>query len=458
MQDFTPAFDMNCLHGNIRRFALKWLASFLVVLGTQSTWADDELQLALPGQPLSQTGQYGDEEKRALSGWYALSLKEGALIVEQAGTKVPSDFLHATGKRADQLLSGKPLRRPPKPNGFSVKTPANALVLMRIEKNIGGLRKLIPGQFPGSIAPDILREGWTATGEVAGRKWNFSVTHKKRPDGKLLAGSLEVIADPDFPNETRKVLLPPASGMAFTKQELLWLGDMNGDGEPDLLLRRAWVTGEVDFVLVVSREQPPRVNGVNWLTGEVDIVPVVSPMLATAYFNPDRPAAYFSSGVDPGSNAFEWHKDQPVPTPVKFISKGAFSIGEEEWIRLLPDRAALLPKVLADRQFKLNGETIRFTLEHLPRAKNETPSSTGNFIWGGSVLVKVTFRGKSQVLMQAEQPDSGQFSLSVGVVNGKAGVKIDHQPHYNNSFTRYWIFDETETRFRQLQSEQSQGC
>lgn len=55
-------------------------------------------------------------------------------------------------------------------------------------------------------------------------------------------------------------------------------------------------------------------------------------------------------------------------------------------------------------------------------------------------------------------PGSGQFSLSVGVVNGKAGVKIDHQPHYNNSFTRYWIFDETETRFRQLQSEQSQGC
>lgn len=423
---------MNYAHSRASIPIATWLLSLFLILGTQCARADDAwLQLALPGQPLSRTGQH---EKDTLSGWYALSLKEGVLVVKPAGSSIPSDILYVSGKRSDQLLAGKPLQRSAKPNGFSIKASADTLLLMRIEQNIGGARRLTSGQFPSSIAADILREGWTATGEVGGRKWNFSVTHKKRPDGKLLAGSLEILADPDFPNESRKVLLPRAGGMAFAKQELLWLGDLNGDGEPDLLLRRTWVTGEIDFVLVVS------------------------PMLATAYFDPDHPATYFSSGVEPDSNAFEWHKDQPVPAPVKFISKGTFSLGEEEWIRLLPDYTVSLPKVLADRQFKLNGEIIRFTLEHLPRAENETVSSAGNDMWGGSVLVKVSFRGKSQVLMQAGQPDSGKFSLSVGWLNGKPGVMINHQPHYNNSFIRYWLFDEAESRFRRMQSVQSQGC
>ncbi len=424
--------EMTYLLRSVRKSALKYLASLLVVLGAQSACADDaRLQLALPGQALSQPGQ---DEKASLSGWYALSLKDGALVVERASTPIPSDFFHVSGKRADQLFSGSPTRHLPKPYGLSVKTPVDTLVLIRIEQNTGGIRQLTPGKFPSSIAPDILREGWTATGEVAGRKWNFSVLHKKRPDGKLLAGSIEVIAEPDSATETKKVLLPPANGMAFTKQELLWLGDMNSDGVPDLLLRRTWVTGEVDFVLVVS------------------------PMLATAYFDPDRPATHFSSGVEPDDNTFAWHKTQPVPEPIQFVSKGSFSLGEEEWVHQLQDRAALMPKVLADRQFKLNGETIRFTLEHLPRIENATPSSTGTSEWDGSVLVKVTFRGKSQVLMQAQSPDSGQFSLSVGLVNGKAGVKIDYQPHYNNGFIRYWILDETQTHFRRLRSEHSQGC
>lgn len=418
---------------NFRMADLEWLVSLLLFLGMQSTWANEEwLQLALPGNPISPKVR---GHKDALSGWYAVSIKQGILTLEQATTAVPSDILHVTGKRANQLLAGKPLRRPATPNGVSLKTAEDTLVLMRIKKDSGGSRQLAPGTFPSSIAADILHEGWKAAGEVAGRKWNFSVTYKKRPDGKLLAGSLEVIGAPDDPNELRRVLVPRAGGMAFTKQELLWLGDMNNDGEPDLMLRRTWITGEVDFVLVVS------------------------PMLATAYVDPDRPATYFSSGVEPDSNEFKWHKYQPLPTQFNFIGKGTFSIWEEEWIRLHPDNhPPLQPKVLTDRQFNLNGETIRFTLEHLPRAEAEPISSSGEIVWGGSVVINVTFRGKSQVLMQTKQPDSGRFSLSVGLSNDKPAVRIDDQPHYNNEFTRYWIFDETEMRFRRLQTEQHQGC
>ncbi|SMC21091.1 hypothetical protein SAMN02745857_01114 [Andreprevotia lacus DSM 23236] len=422
---------MPYLHRHVLRATCCGL--LLATLAAQSSQAaDGSLQLALPGSTLAAAAQ---NDKHALTGWYALSITDGVLNVTPAESAVPSDTLQVSGKRADQLLAGKPLQRPPKPGGLTVKSPPDALLLLRVEQETGKAAPLPTGQFAGSVAPDTLREGWAASGELAGRTWHFAVAHKKRPDGKLLAGSLRVTATPDAPSAKPTLLLPPANGMAFARQELLWLGDMNNDGQPDALVRRTWVTGEADYVLVVS------------------------PMLATAYYDPDHPASYFSSGVEPGSNIMQWHKSRPVPGPIKFVGMGNFSLGDQAWRLLLPDAAAEpLPKVLTDRQFKLNGETIRVTLEHLPRTQNEAVSTTSDFSWDGSVLVRVTFRGKSQVLMQAAPPDDGQFALSVGLIDGKIGVKIEHQPHYNNSFTRYWLFDDTEAHFRRLQSEQAQGC
>ena len=74
------------------------------------------------------------------------------------------------------------------------------------------------------------------------------------------------------------------------------------------------------------------------------------------------------------------------------------------------------------------------------------------------MLVRESFRGKSQVLMQAQAPDEGGFALSVGLINGKPSVRVGYQPHYNNSITRYWMLDAGEGRFRRLRSEHSQGC
>jgi hypothetical protein len=394
--------------------------------------------LALPGDELNQSQH---EKKKKLSAkaseqrWYALSVKDGVLIVEQVTDTTESDLLSVSGKNADRLLEGKPVKLPQKPTGLSLKPPAGTLLLVRIENNNGGSQSLTSGQYPSSVTPDVLREGWTASSEIGGIKWKFYTRHEKRSDGKLLAGSLEILADPEMPNGASMVLLPQASGMAFAKQELLWLGDLNNDGQPDLLLKRTWVTGEIDFVLVIS------------------------PMLGSVYLDPDRPATYFSSGVSPEVNSFVWHKGQSKPEAINFVRQGSFSIGEDDWSSKLSHDALSLPIVLTDRQFKLNGETIRFTLEHLPRAEYQTKSSASrNIFWGGSVLVKVIFRGKTQVLMQAGQPDSGNFTLSVGLSGGKLSVMIDHQPHYNNGFTYYWIFDESESRFHRLRVAQSQGC
>lgn len=445
---------------------LKWLLLLCAFVGTQYALAEEErLELAYPGDELYQQGR---PKKTKLSAWVAdqrwsaLSVKDGVLFVEPVTATTESDLVSVSGKNADRLLEGKALRHPPKPTGISLKPPAETLVLVRIEPaNGGGSRGLTPGQYPSYVTPTVLREGWVASTEVDGQKWKFYTRHDKRPDGKLLAGSLEILADHEMPNGKSLVLVPQASGMAFAKQELLWLGDLNGDGEPDLLLKRTWVTGEIDFVLVVT------------------------PSLGLISHDPDQPVSYFSSGVEPESNGFAWNKNRPTPTAIKFIGQGRFSIGEEEWRKKLypnapplyqdsqppkkdaqanlesssPSEDSLtLPIMLADRQFKLNGETIRFTLEHLPRAGNQPRSSASQNMWGGSVMVKATFRGKSQVLMQAEAPDGGPFMLSVGLIDGEPGIRVDHQPHYNNSFSQYWVYDKAESRFRRLRIEHSQGC
>ena len=122
---------------------------------------------------------------------------------------------------------------------------------------------------------------------------------------------------------------------------------------------------------------------------------------------------------------------------------------------------------MTDSVLKLNGETVRVTLEHLPRVESNPnpesnamePSSQSNANnWDGSVLLRVTFRGKSQVLMQLQAPDGDDFIFTIGVSEGKPSIKVDYHPHYNNGFQRYWIYDDKEMRFRRVFTDHSQGC
>lgn len=436
------------------RNQIRWLLLLCALIGTPYARAEkDQIVLAYPGDELYQEAR---PKKTKLSTWLvdqrwsALSVNDGALIVEPVTTTIESDWVSVSGKEADRLLEGKTLKRPAKPKGISLKPPTGALVLVRIEPdNGGGSRGLTPGRYPSYVTPTVLREGWAVTTEVDGQKWKFYTRHEKRPDGKLLAGSLEILADHEMPNGKSTVMVPQAGGAAFLKQELLWLGDLNDDGEPDLLLRRTLLTGEIEFVLVVT------------------------PSVGYVSHDPDQPASYFSSGVEPESNGFTWNRKWPIPTAIKFVSQGRFSIGEEEWRKKLDPGASspneetrpqekkpqtnwellsrdessmAIPILLTDRLFKLNGETIRFTLEHLPR------------VGGGRVLVKTFFRGKSQILMEAEAPDGGPFVLSVGLIDGGPGIRVDHQPHYNNSFSQYWVYEKAESRFRRHRIVHSQGC
>ncbi len=428
-----------------------------LVCPSYSAWAySAQLQLALPGQVVTKRGE---QRKETVAGWYALSLQDGELVVASANRLTPADQIMALGSQAEKILQGLPSKSISIPTGLSLRSSAEALLYFRLEEESGSPRKFLEGRFPSAIKTATLEEGWSSNFELGAKsgenpstnKWRLFTDHKKRADGRMLAGSLTLIAQKESSHATdnaKKTLLPKAIGMAFAKQELLWLGDLNQDGVPDLLVRRTWITGEIDYVLVLT------------------------PLLANAYLDRDYPVNHFTSGVEPEGNVLTWYKDasispQQIPGKIVLTNRSSFRIGEETWKNKLKDADLNLPKLLTDSVLKLNGETVRVTLEHLPRVESNPnpesnamePSSQSNANnWDGSVLLRVTFRGKSQVLMQLQAPDGDDFIFTIGVSEGKPSIKVDYHPHYNNGFQRYWIYDDKEMRFRRVFTDHSQGC
>lgn len=406
------------------------ISALLLLAGAPAFSADQRLELAMPGDNLNETG-----DKQALRGWYSLSLNGDKLVLKKAGPPRPSDHMQVSGKLADKLFGGQALRRQPKPHGMSVSCAGDSLLLLRVRNESGKPFPLEEGEFQSALAPALLQEGWQVQTQLGGKEWDFAVGLEKRPDGKLLAGSLSLLGRKAGKGDGMQTLVSASPGMAFSRQDLLWLGDVNRDGEPDFLLKRSVISGEIEYLLVIS------------------------PLFGMTGEDPDHPVEYSSSGVDPESNTLSWHKDYPPPGNFQFVRKGKFSISEEEWKAQLPDDSAKLPKLLAETQFKLNGETMRFTLEHLPRTGgNATSTSLTSFSWGGSVLLRVSFRGKSQVLTQLAAPNEGEHAINIGMIGTQPAVLLDYNPHYNNSMAWYWIYDSQQARFRRFLRQHSQGC
>lgn len=405
----------------------KW-ASPLLLLACLNAGAA-QLTLAAPGEPL----YLGDKPKStplapsiAARGWQALAIRDGALILTPATELGPSGWLTVQGKHADRLREGKPVT--PEPDGKALKLPPDALFALRLSDENGAALPLPGAASASALAPAVLEQGWGASAMIAGKPWTLSTRSQKRPDGKMLAGSLELIGQR---GGEEQVLLPVAGGMAFARQELLWLGDLDGDARPDLVLRRTHLTGDVSYVMVLGHERAL----------------VTIPDVATA--------SYFSSGVEPESNGFSWAREAALPAPFLMARQGGFTITGEVWTREIGAPAPLLPKVIAERQFKLQGETIRFTLDYVPRVSQEL--GWGNAaMWNGPVLVRVWFRGRSQVLMEADAPDDDNFTLAFGLRGGSAAIQIGYHPHYNNGMQYHWVFDGE--RFRRVLAIHEQGC
>lgn len=407
--------------------------------------ASDRLELLAPGQPLpdiSALPPAGDWLPRAR--WYALRLQDNRFFLQPVRAIRPPDWVvqHTStlppveeDEGARPMVRAKPVSPAFVPEGVTLDIPADTLFALRVLRDDKPRPlPLDPQGYPSLLSePVTLEDKWSRTVALAGQDWQLQTRSRRRPDGGLLAGSMALMMQSI--GQAESMLVPPGHGMAFARQELLWLGDLDRDALPDALLRRVWITGEEDYVLSLGGRT------------------------ATAYLDRDHPVSGFSSGVEESSS--EWrHVSKVAEAPGDFQAAASFRLDWSLWSGANERIEAGLPFTLADRQVRLGAETVRFTIDYLPRAmpREGEFSSAADRLWEGPWLVRVTFRGRSQVLMQAHSPDEGAHGISVGMSNGQPAIHIDYNPHYNNSFNYSWRYSEEEQRFRRESVHQSQGC
>ncbi len=394
---------------------------------------DDRIELAAPGEASMRARSEGELTSAAGAAdwlirerWYSVRIIGNRLFLEPVrGIRRPD--WHQEHEDLAQTMGAI--------YGAAPDMPEGAIFALRILHESTPRALPIRAQgYPSLLpVPAVLEDKWHQKFSMGGRSWIIQTRYERRADGALLAGSMEL--ELNVPNEGVRTFLPAANHMAYSKQELMWLGDIDQDGEPDAVLRRVWITGEQDYVVVLG--------------GRFESV----------YVDEDFPVRIFSSGVEETTSILR-HVSQKYPLgEAKFTS--AFNVPESIWEKLGggAERPAE-PVQLADLKIDHQGESLRFSLDYLPRKSDEKNSSTvdSGSMWIGETLVRVTYRGRPQVLLQAQKPDGGLFRVEIGDLSGKTVIRISYPPHYNNSFQYYWLYSEEESRFKRVVIDQSQGC
>jgi hypothetical protein len=367
--------------------------------------------------------------------WYSISIDRSALVLGHVATTRLPDWtlsVRGTASSAAEPASVAELRSRPR---HALAMSDSALLAFRPESEGSlGPSRFQAGRYPSALpVPVTLNDRWRASFKHSGERWTVMTESTRRKDGALLAGSMALVAID--PSGTRHVLVPPAHGMAFERQELMWIGALESSSRLDLLLKRTWITGEVDYVLRVGN------------------------VLGTANADSDRPQRLFSSGVDELEGT-ETHVAQPIGAHSGRFGAAAFEISEEAWNEAVAAATGpALPQLLFDRQLLLAGEKLRITVEYQPRLEaRDGEASSSTVFREGPVLVKAHFRGRTQTLLQTRHLDGGPMRLQVDQVAGEAAVQASYWPHYNNFLMHYWVWNPAQGRFQRVARAQAQGC
>ena len=405
------------------RWALILPALLVPGLGQAALDPETHVTLLAPGQ--TEPGTESLSGARTATVWMALSLDSQGLRLSPVEQHRASDWVSST-------TTNSPQRQSPfyTPEGRTPELPENALLALGIDYAPDAAVRLQPGLFASRLPePAAISSGWRRRLTPENSGLTLEARYDKQTDGRLLAGSMTLWLLQAHGDAQR--LLPPAAGMAFQKQELLWVGDLDGDNLQDLLLKRVTLTGEVQYLLRLGTHT------------------------AIASLDPDHPYRIFSSGVDDYSTTTR-HVRESRLLPEGPFGRAAFSSDDAPYNTKL---AALtkLPAILEDRLLQMDADTFRFTLEYIPRVDSRDESTGGEEFWGGPVAVKVRFRNTTTTLMEMGELDGG-FRMQIDRVEGVPAIRFDYAPHYNNEFSRYWLWDEQARRFKRWLINQSQGC
>ena len=388
--------------------------------------APDQIELLAPGEPLPDDTTRSDVLVQ--QPWLAISLAEGMLRVQRVTGTRRSDWEELNGDNTLDIhqRSGYTSTR------ATLDLPADALLAVR------SLQGVAPGTYPSAVASGlVLHQDLKLDFKLGTQRWQAHTEHQRHTNGKLLPGSLKLMLDePTGSTE----LLPAAPGSVFLRQELLWLGDLDGDHFPDALVKRTYITGEADYLLIAHHG-----------------------LAVTVAIDPDQPYGSFSSGID-NMMSLRRHRAQTVPLPREAdFSTAGFSISSQTWFAGAKDGAPLPEGLLKDATLKHGDLSLRFTVERVAAYQGEgIPGGEryDSFMrQGGTVLVRVHNGQQSQVLLLASELDESPFTVSLGEVDGKPAIRITYYPHYNNFLTYVWVLAPEGGRpFRRLWHDQAQGC
>jgi hypothetical protein len=447
------------------------VAHLLVSLALLTPWmaSTQELWVRLPGDNLFFVGEYvllfPNDSKSMMEElgelgelappaklkfqWYSVSLlKNGSLEIGSVTQTRSPDWIVTVEPSEDEPVA-------PVSHAHTLALPDSALLGFRfLGEDDAGKNQEEPathpqrvrlGTYPSAAQPFVLTTGTRIPITIGKESWILFTEYERRNDGRLLDGSVALVATD--PSGERMVLVPPAVGMAFTRQEVLWIGriatrirEPKENVPPSFILRRTWITGEVDYIVVIEGE-----------TGY-------------AYFDPDRAIQSVSYCQERGAARHVVQHRQP---PTGEFGSAAFKVPLDVWTNLEKQISATgLPGTLFDRQLVVNGETIRFTFEYLPSfeiaedASIQDTSRSPYYPWG-KVLVKVHFRGKSQVLTGSSADGSDgdfPFRVQVGQLNGELAIRAEAYPTYCTHLLYYWVWSEADGRFLRLLKSDSQCC
>jgi hypothetical protein len=233
--------------------------------------------------------------------WYAVSLDGSTLVLDRSVTTRAPDWQFTQRSTSTQAHASTVKLNPLAPSRHALAMPEAAMLAFRLDEKM----PFKAGRYPSVLPlPILLHDRWNAAFRANGKKWTASTESVRRKDGALLAGSLQLVATSD--TGEKLVLVPPAHGMAFQRQELLWLGSLQSNSQLDVLLKRTWITGEIDYVLTIGKA------------------------IKSQTIDLDYPHTYFSSGVEE-SEGIATHISQKRPRPEGKFGVAAFSISEENW-------------------------------------------------------------------------------------------------------------------------------
>lgn len=419
------------LFNAFRTSCARLVAALCLSVGSGLACAEADLRMQAPGDALLTYNEDDPPSSEVASGrWQSVRVTRDGLWIETVAALRASDHASAQGGPEQSWLDFGASDF--KPTGDALAMGDDALFGMYLVD--GTSRPLLradryPSALPG---PAVLRTGWRAEVRVGDAAWTLRTEHEVQADGRLVPGSLQLLAVDEAGQST--VLVGAALSMVFERQELLWVGDLDGDRRLDVLLRRIHVDGQIEYWLRVA--------------GAVGI----------ASIDTDQPDLGYSSGVEESISVLRHRQTPYAPPPARF-GIAALSIGETEWNEWLqsPSTTAV---VRYDRTLMLGDEPLRITVESVPRPDREQArEDSSTSYYGGGMLLRVHFRGRAQVLANLGWLDGSPLQIQADLVDGVPALQMQYMPHYNNHYTHYWHWsDEDRPRFRCWAIYHSQGC